>query len=155
MDQAAVVRDIREAEKAAAIGWRGAPAAEKPVAALRELLQELGRTEDPKYESSFTLKDRMSQIVFLALCARYGLTAVRRKGQRSTTVSMRRGCVNRRSRLDTLDGAGPVCRRRLPLLANAEARSPVSYACLPRPAQPRSHTTTAARGVAVALIATC
>jgi hypothetical protein len=60
MDQAAVVRDIREAEKAAAIGWRGAPAADKPVAALRELLQELRRTEDPKYEASFTLKDRMS-----------------------------------------------------------------------------------------------
>jgi hypothetical protein len=89
MDQAAVVRDIREAEKAAAIGWRGAPAADKPVAALRELLQELRRTEDPKYESSFTLKDRMSQIVFLALCARYGLTAVRRKGERSTTFMAR------------------------------------------------------------------
>jgi hypothetical protein len=89
MDQAAVVRELREAEQAVAIGWRGASAAERPAAALRDLLQELRSKEDRKYEAQFTLTDRMSQILFLSLCERYGLTAVHRKGQRSTTFVAR------------------------------------------------------------------
>lgn len=89
MDQAAVVRELREAERAVAIGWRGAAGVERPAATLREVLQELASKENPNCEVPFTLRDRVSQILFLSLCERYGLPVIRRKGQRSTTFVAR------------------------------------------------------------------
>jgi len=51
-----------------------------------ELLEELRRREGDDYELRATSLDRVALVLLLTLCGRYGLRAVRRKGQRHNTV---------------------------------------------------------------------
>jgi hypothetical protein len=86
VDETAVVQAIRDAERAAAVGWRGAKAGDNPCVALRRLAAELRDSEGGSYELTASGLDRSAQILLLTLCGRYGLRALRRKGQRHNTV---------------------------------------------------------------------
>lgn len=85
MDREKVIERWREVERELAIGWCGASAAERPGQALRELAAQQ-RESDGVEEASFTGLDRVSKILALSLCRRYGLRALRHAGQRRTTI---------------------------------------------------------------------
>jgi hypothetical protein len=85
MEREGVIQRWREAERELVIGWCGAAAIERPAAALRELVAKQRASEGGDYELSLTGSVRVSQILVLALCERYGLRAYQRKGQRRST----------------------------------------------------------------------
>src|SRR5215208_8298464 len=59
-------------------------ARERILARLRE-----AEKEDPAVENRFSLSDRWSRRLFVALLRRYGITPYRYRGQRRTTVMAR------------------------------------------------------------------
>src|SRR5215831_11111830 len=63
-------------------------AAEAALERVRARLAELGR-QDPLIEMQFTMPDRWSRHLFLALCRRYGLAPYRYHRQRRNTVMVR------------------------------------------------------------------
>ena len=63
-------------------------AAEAALERVRERLTELGR-QDPSIEMQFSMPDRWSRHLFLALCRRYGLAPYRYRCQRRNTVMVR------------------------------------------------------------------
>jgi hypothetical protein len=62
-------------------------ATEAALARLRARLAELARKDAPA-ELQFSLPDRWSRHLFLALCRRYGLEPYRHRGQRRNTVML-------------------------------------------------------------------
>ena len=60
-------------------------AAEAALERVRARLAEIGQ-EDPPVEMQFSMADRWSRFLFLALCRRYGLHPYRRYRQRYNTV---------------------------------------------------------------------
>jgi hypothetical protein len=70
-------------------------AAEAALARVRARLAETAR-RDPATEMQFSMPDRWSRLLFVALARRYGLEPYRYKRQRLTTVVMRvpRGFVD-------------------------------------------------------------
>lgn len=85
MDREKVIERWREIERELAIDWCGASAAERPGHALRKLAAQQQEAEGVE-EASLTQLDRVSKILALSLCKRYGLRALRHAGQRRTTV---------------------------------------------------------------------
>lgn len=63
-------------------------AAEAALARVRARLAEIGR-RDPANEMQFSMPDRWSRLLFVALARRYGLNPYRYKRQRLTTVMLR------------------------------------------------------------------
>jgi hypothetical protein len=63
-------------------------AAEATLERVRERLAELGR-HDPSIEMQFSMPDRWSRHLFLALCRRYGMRPHRYHRQRRNTVMVR------------------------------------------------------------------
>ena len=63
-------------------------AAEATLERVRERLAELGR-QDPSIEMQFSMPDRWSRHLFLALCRRYGMRPYRYHRQRRNTVMVR------------------------------------------------------------------
>jgi hypothetical protein len=63
-------------------------AAEAALERVRARLAELGR-RDPPIEMQFSMPDRWSRHLFLALCRRYGLAPYRYRCQRRNTVMVR------------------------------------------------------------------
>lgn len=63
-------------------------AAEAALERVRARLAELGR-QDPPIEMQFSMPDRWSRHLFLALCRRYGLAPYRYPRQRRNTVMVR------------------------------------------------------------------
>ncbi len=63
-------------------------AAEAALERVRARLAELGR-RDPPIEMQFSMPDRWSRHLFLALCRRYGLAPYRYHRQRRNTVMVR------------------------------------------------------------------
>ena len=63
-------------------------AAEAALARVRSRLAELGRRDSP-IEMQFSMPDRWSRHLFLALCRRYGLAPYRYHRQRHNTVMLR------------------------------------------------------------------
>lgn len=97
MDEARLLRKLRDLEAlfagATTEGERVAAgnARDRILARLRE-----AEDSDPPIEYRFTMRDRWSQRLFLALARRYGLSPYRYRGQRYTTVMVRapRGFVD-------------------------------------------------------------
>lgn len=71
-------------------------AAEAALERVRARLLELGR-RDPPVEMQFSISDRWSRHLFLALCRRYGLEPYRYHRQRRNTIMVRapKGFVDR------------------------------------------------------------
>jgi hypothetical protein len=63
-------------------------AAEAALERVRARLAELGRG-DPPIEMQFSVPDRWSRHLFLALCRRYGLAPYRYRRQRRNTIMVR------------------------------------------------------------------
>jgi hypothetical protein len=63
-------------------------AAEAALERVRACLAELGR-RDPPIEMQFSMPDRWSRHLFLALCRRYGLSPYRYPRQRHNTIMVR------------------------------------------------------------------
>ena len=63
-------------------------AAEAALERVRARLTELGR-RDPPIEMQFSMPDRWSRHLFLALCRRYGLAPYRYHRQRRNTIMVR------------------------------------------------------------------
>jgi hypothetical protein len=63
-------------------------AAEAALERVRARLAELGR-RDPPIEMQFSMPDRWSRHLFLALCRRYGLAPYRYRCQRRNTIMVR------------------------------------------------------------------
>ena len=71
-------------------------AAEAALERVRARLAELGR-QDPPIEMQFSMPDRWSRHLLLALCRRYGLTPYRYHRQRRNTIMVRapKGFIDR------------------------------------------------------------
>jgi len=86
MDREAVERALRDVERETAVGWCGASAADDPVTRLRALMREMEQEDGGGYELTVPSLSRPSHTLLVRLSRRYGLTPMRRKGQRRNTV---------------------------------------------------------------------
>ena len=90
MQEAEVREKLRKVE---ALFARGGTEGERvAAAAAAERIRARLKAEDrrqPPVEMQFSLKDRWSRQLFVALCRRYGLKPYRYKRQRTTTIMLR------------------------------------------------------------------
>ena len=84
LDSATMSAEIRAVEARVAERWRGASDA-KPVDVLRELISKDRAKPGAHLAVKYSVDDVQLQMLFVALCRRYGLSGFRRPGQRKTT----------------------------------------------------------------------
>lgn len=88
MDQATVLKRLREEEERVATGWVGRKGQEDPPGALRELLAQQQQAGHAKLVVKVQQEDPYMRAFFMTLCHRYGLQPFREPRQRRTTMML-------------------------------------------------------------------
>lgn len=88
MDQATVLRRLREEEERIATGWVGRQGQEDPAGALRELLAKQLASGAPRVEVKVRQEDPYLRAFFMTLSHRYGLRPFRKPRQQRANLML-------------------------------------------------------------------
>jgi len=88
VDQATVLRRLREEEERIATGWVGRKGQEDPAGALRELLAKQLASGVPRVEVRVRQEDPYLRAFFMTLSHRYGLQPFRKPRQRRENLTL-------------------------------------------------------------------